>query len=172
MHEEIVKLMQELSDADSYSEIEHNSTDKDRGETSCDSEFIIESNQAISLSSSSESTNGFVSTSSNSAVPKNAKAEINRRSKGNMIFNVIQTNTCKEIASDGTVWKVENTSNTSGRRPLQNILRENAGSTSYAKCHICSDHSMIFHQYTCNTEVDYIAALSAVKGVLWLCQVL
>ena len=71
---------------------------------------------------------------------KNDKAETSGRSKRNMNFNVIQTMHCTEICKDGALWKVENTLNTSGRRPLQNILLENSEPTSRAKRYIYSDN--------------------------------
>lgn len=151
--EEIMKLMQELSDCDSGSETANNSTDIDGDERSSASEYVIASDHAVSSSSSSESENGLATTSSNSDIAKNAKAGTRRRSKGNMKINVIQTAICEETASDGTVWKVENTSNSSGRRPLQNILRENGGPTSYAKRHICSDKPLSAWRLIINEKI-------------------
>jgi hypothetical protein len=138
--EEIVKLMQELSDCDSGSEIDKttNKEDKEGNESSSDSEFVVAIDHAISSSSSSESENELPPMNSNADITKNTKGT-SRCSKSNKKFNITQPAICKETASDGTVWTVENTSNTSGRRPLQNILRENAGPTTYAKRHICSD---------------------------------
>lgn len=128
--DEIVKLLQELSDSDSGSETNPNPQVDKENDSSSGSEFIVNGSNAVSSSSSSENDNKIDSANSSS------KAVCKRNSKKRGRNNTPQSAKFEEIAKDGTKWKVQNSANTSGRRGLQNILRENAGPTFYAKSRV------------------------------------
>lgn len=147
--EEIVQSLQDLSSDNSASENE----DKNEIESNIplyasdsDSSFDFEIHQLenqhnISSSSSDNEIDDIpnIVCTTNTAQEKrgviegrNRGRKRNRGKKINQQANSNESNSDEQIAKDGTIWK-KISQNTSGRRPMHNVLRENPGPSSYAK---------------------------------------
>lgn len=81
---------------------------KDADDTYSGTEFIVNDDHEVSLSSSSKSDNVKTHTNSSSDISKNAKVETSGSSKMKLKNNIIETANSEEISRIGIIRKVEN----------------------------------------------------------------
>lgn len=135
-NEEILKLLNELSENDSCDE---NTSDDDENFVINDERTIVQNAHIISSSESSSSDSELNENKCSSVIHKktmnckSAEKKIQSKREKSLQSDLVE-------AKDGIIWKKrQQCSFSSGRRPIQNILKENPGPTPYSKRNIADD---------------------------------